>query len=318
MKDKLIMWDDIELLDYIGNIERKYVPYIDSYEYKDNACISKIPIDDNIQSEGNLLSLFSEEEIRLADTRPAVATECKEKFAQRYNDNLVNRKKIYYTYKKDLGGLVAKLGLDVDKFWFLSLFISDYCESVFYMGDSFKTASLGQLLNLSNTIEQCSKEEPMALKFQCGKKKVELDSPLAIMLIASLINDFHEELNQECLSQDDETRMKKHRLRLLLSQREKKDDADIIPDSPIIVYFANMFLEFFDTQSMVCALRGKDVKHTKTEMDLVSRLVYLMGFSNNKNWNDIESGYLKSFLRQYKNYTYPNNASNGYPEFTAY
>lgn len=319
MKEKLAMWDDIGLLDYIGCIEHKYVPYLDFYDYKDSVEFSANSINnDTAQTGSNLLNLFSEEEIRLADTRPVEATECKEKFIQRYNDNLINRKSLYNTYKQELGSLVTKLGLDVEKFWFLSLFIRDYCESVFYTGDSFKTTSLGQLLNLFNTIEQCSKEEPMTLKFQCGKKKVELDSPQAIMLIASLINDFHEELNQECLSQDDEIRIKSHRLRMLLSQREKKDDADIIPDSPIIVYFANMFLEFFDTQSMVCALRGKDVKHTKTEMDLVSRLVYLMGFSNNKNWNDIECEYLKSFLRQYKNYKYPDNVSSSYPEFTIY
>lgn len=319
MKEKLTMWDDIGLLDYIGCIEHKYVPYLDFYDYKDSVEFSTISINnDTAQTESNLLKIFSEEEIRLADTRPVEATECKEKFIQRYNDNLVNRKSLYNTYKKELGCLVTKLGLDVEKFWFLSLFVRDYCESVFYTGDSFKATSLGQLLNLSNTIEQCSKEEPMTLKFQCGKKKVELESPLAIMLIASLINDFHEELNQECLSQDDEIRIKSHRLRMLLSQREKKDDTDIIPDSPIIVYFANMFLEFFDTHSTVCALRGEGVKHTKMEMDLVSRLVYVMGLSSNKNWNDIESGYLKSFLRQYKNYKYPDNISSSYPEFTVY
>ena len=319
MKEKLVMWDDIGLLDYIGSIEHKYVPYIDFYDYKDSVVLSTNSINnDTVQTEGNLLNLFSEEEIRLADTRPVEATECKERFIQRYNDNLVNRKSLYNTYKKELGCLVTKLGLDVEKFWFLSLFILDYCESVFYTGDSFKKTSLGQLLNLSNTIEQCDKEEPMTIKFRCGKKKVELDSLPAIMLIAALINDFYEELNQECLSQDDETRMKSHRLRMLLSQREKNDDADIIPDSPIIVYFANMFIEFFDTQGMVCALRGKGVKHTKTEMDLISRLVYHMGLSNNKNWTDIECEYLKSFLRQYKNYKYPDNVSSSYPEFTTY
>lgn len=317
MKEKLVMWDDIGLLDYIGRIEHKYIPYIDFYEHKDSVEFSTILIaDDTVQTDDNLLHLFTEEEIRLADTRPVEATECKERFAQRYNSNLISRKKLYNTYKKDLGYLVAKLGLDVEKFWFLSLFISDYCESVFYTGDSFKKTSLDQLLNLSNVIGQCSKEEPMTLNFRCGKKKVELDSVPAIMLIAALINDFYEELNQECLSQDDETRMKSRQLRMLLSQRKKKDDANIISDSPIIAYFANMFLEFFDTQNTLCALRGEGVKHTKTEMDLVSRLVYLMGLSNNEKWNDIECEYLKSFLRQYKNYKYPDNVSSSYPEFS--
>jgi hypothetical protein len=100
-----------------------------------------------------------------------------------------------------------------------------------------------------------------------------------------------------------------------LSKRENKEETDVIKDSPIIVYFANMFLNFFDTQEPILSIRKEGVKHTKTEMELVSRLIYLMGLSNNKNWNDIECEYLKSFLKQYKNYRYPNNVSSVYPEF---
>ena len=51
------------------------------------------------------------------------------------------------------------------------------------------------------------------------------------------------------------------------------------------------------------------------EMELVSKLVYLTGLSTNKDWNDIENEYLKAFLKQYKDYKYPNNTSSVYPEF---
>ena len=101
-------------------------------------------------------------------------------------------------------------------------------------------------------------------------------------------------------------------------KRESKEETDVISDSPIIVYFANMFLSFFDTQEQICSKRKENVKHTKTEMELVSKIVYLVGLSNNKNWNDIECEYLKSFLKQYKNYHYPKNVSSVYPEFTVY
>lgn len=50
-------------------------------------------------------------------------------------------------------------------------------------------------------------------------------------------------------------------------------------------------------------------------MELVSKLIYLTGLSTNENWNDIEFEYLKAFLKQYKDYRYPNNASSVYPEF---
>ena len=142
----------------------------------------------------------------------------------------------------------------------------------------------------------------MKLTLKSGKIKLELDSPLALAALSMFIKNSIKELNHQQI---------KH-----LNRRESKEEADVISDSPIIVYFANMFLSFFDTQDQICSKRKEGVKHTKTEMELVSRLIYLMGLSNNKNWNDIECEYLKSFLRQYKNYKSPDNVSSSYPEFS--
>ena len=310
MKSELVMWDDIGLLDYIGDVENIYIPSFDGFEYRDSADIIMIPIDDETSAD------FTEEEIRLADTRPVEATQCKKIFSKRYNDNLINKKNAYDTYRKELGHLVEKLELDVDKFWFLTLFIFDYCESMFYQGQTYKPTPLEQLFQLSNTIKQCSREESMTLKFKCGKKKAELDSQLAITVLSSLIEDFNEQLDQECSSEDENISKRAYQLRALLNKREVKEASDVPKDSPIIVYFANMLLSFFDTQSQICSQRRTDVKHTMREMELVSKLVYLTGLSTNKDWNDIENEYLKAFLKQYKDYKYPNNTSSVYPEFT--
>ena len=213
MKNELKMWDDIGQLDYIGEIEHVYIPSYDVFEYRDSTDIIMIPIDDET------FAGFSEEEIRLADTRPVEATKCKEIFSKRYNDNLINKKNDYDTYRKELGYLVEKLGLDVDKFWFLTLFIFDYCESMFYQGQTYKPTPLEQLFQLSHTIKLCSREEPMTLKFKCGKKKAELDSQLAITVLSSLIDDFNEQLDQECLSEDEKISKRAFRLRALLNKR---------------------------------------------------------------------------------------------------
>ena len=305
MKNKLVMWDDLLLLDYIGDIEDRYIPEYDCFEYNDSVSIEICEVNDED---------FSEEELEMLDSMPVGASRCKNIFTTRYNDDLVRQKNIYATYRKELSPLVEKLELDVEKFWYLSLFILDYCESIFYSGESFKTTALEQLFKLSNTIEQCQ-GEPMTLLFKSGKKKVELDSPKAISVIASLINELTEQLDQEYLNDDQEGKMIR-KLRALLNQRERKEEADMISDSPIIAYFANMFLCFFDTQSQICSQRKKGVKHTKTEMELVSKLIYLTGLSTNENWNDIEFEYLKAFLKQYKDYRYPNNVSSVYPEFS--
>lgn len=305
MKNKLVMWDDLLLLDYIGDIEDRYIPEYDCFEYSDSVSLEICEVTDED---------FSEEELEMLDSMPVGASRCKSIFTTRYNDDLVRQKNIYATYRKELSPLVEKLELDVEKFWYLSLFILDYCESIFYSGESFKTTALEQLFKLSNTIEQCQ-GEPMTLLFKSRKKKVELDSPKAISVIALLINELTEQLDQEYLNDDQEGKMIR-KLRALLNQRERKEEADMISDSPIIAYFANMFLHFFDTQSKICDQRKKGVKHTKTEMELVSKLIYLTGLSTNENWNDIEFEYLKAFLKQYKDYRYPNNSSSVYPEFS--
>ena len=303
------MWDDIGLLDYIGVVENIYIPNYYSYEYRDSTDIVMFTIDDDTQED------FTEEEIRLADTRPVEASRCKEIFSKRYNDNLINKKNTYDTYRKELGHLVEKLELDVDKFWFLTLFIFDYCESLFYQGQTYMPTPLEQLFKLSNTIQQCSREESMTLKFKCGKKKAELDSQLAITVLSSLIEDFNEQLDQECSSEDENISKRAYQLRALLNKRKIKDDADVPKDSPIIVYFANMLLNFFDTQSQIYSQRRTGVNHTKIEIELVSKLVYFTGLSTNKNWNDVECEYLKAFMKQYKDHKYPNNSSSVYPEF---
>ena len=301
MKEKLIMWDDIELLDYIGNVERIYITDYDDYEYRDNFNVTKYY--EGTEEFQRTLEEFTEEELRLIDLRPASATECTDIFTARYNDNLIKRKNIYSIYKKELGCLVEKLELNIDKFWFLTLFILDYCESIYYQGTTYKATPLEQLSQLAEKILDCE-EDDVKLTLKSGKIKLELDSPLALAALSMFIKNSIKELNHQQI---------KH-----LSQRESKEETDVISDSPIIVYFANMFLSFFDTQEQICSKRKENVKHTKTEMELVSKIVYLVGLSNNKNWNDIECEYLKSFLKQYKNYHYPKNVSSVYPEFTVY
>ena len=58
MKSELVMWEDIGLLDYIGDVENIYIPSYDEFEYRDSADIVMIPIDDET------LAGFSEEEIQ--------------------------------------------------------------------------------------------------------------------------------------------------------------------------------------------------------------------------------------------------------------
>ena len=53
-------------------------------------------------------------------------------FAQRYNERKLTN---YFTYEEYLKQTkiqeyITELGLDIDKFWFLLLFVYDFCESI--------------------------------------------------------------------------------------------------------------------------------------------------------------------------------------------
>lgn len=301
MKDKLIMWDDIELLDYIGNVERIYISYYDDYEYRDSFNVTKYYA--GTEEFKRFIEDFTEEELRLIDLRPGSATECTDIFTARYNDNLIKRKNIYDIYKKELGCLVEKLELDIDKFWFLTLFSLDYCESILYQGTTFKPTPLEQLTQLAEKILDCE-EDDVKLTLKSGKIKLELDSPLALAMLSMFIKNSIKELNHQQI---------KH-----LSRRESKEEADVIKDSPIIAYFAKILLDFFNTQEHIINKRKKGAKHSLKEIELVSSLVYFTGLSKNESWLFPKEKNLVNTLKQYKNYRYPNNVSSVYPEFTVY
>ena len=299
MKDKLIMWDYIELLDYIGNIERIYISDYDDYKYRDSFNITKYY--EGTEEFKRFIEEYTEEELRLFDLRPGSATECTDIFTARYNDNLIKRKNIYDIYKKELGCLVEKLELDIDKFWYLTLFILDYCESIFYQGTTIKPTPLEQLRQLADKILDCE-EEDVKLTLKSGKIKLELDSPLALAALSMFINNSIKKLDSQQIK--------------YLSKREKKEETDVIKDSPIIAYFAKILLDFFNTQEHIKNKRKKGAKHSLKEIELVSSLVYFTGLSKNESWLFPKEKNLVNTLKQYKNYEYPNNVSSVYPEFT--
>lgn len=301
MKDKLIMWDDIELLDYIGYVERIYISYYDDYEYKDSFNVTKCY--EGTEEFERFIKNFTEEELKLIDLRPGSATECTDIFTARYNDNHIKRKNIYDIYKKELGCLVEKLELDIDKFWYLTLFTLDYCESIFYQGTTIKPTPLEQLTQLAEKILDCE-EDDVKLTLKSGKIKLELDSPLALAALSMFINNSIKKLDSQQIK--------------YLSKREYKEETDVIKDSPIIAYFAKILLDFFNTQEHIKNKRKKGAKHSLKEIELVSSLIYFTGLSKNESWLFPKEKNLVNTLKQYKNYEYPNNVSSIYPEFTVY
>lgn len=147
-----------------------------------------------------------------------------------------------------------------------------------------------------------SADDTMTLNFKAGKLKAEIDDTRAIRFIVDAIKKYANEADIEIL---------KH-----LSRRIKADESEILKESPFIAFFANMLLCFFNMQPQIRNKRKAGTKHSLKEMELVSFLIYFTRISTNDKWLDIENEYLKAYLKQYKDYNYPNNTNNVYPEFT--
>lgn len=219
-------------------------------------------------------------------------------FKDRYNSNAFTKRFTYEDYIKDndIQKLIQHLELDVDKFWLLILFAYDYCTDRFRQGQTMKLSPLKQLQQLLETIALAGNNN-MFLILKVGKQKMEIDSTDAIRFIAKAISNVQVDIKE----------LKR------MNRAEKAEKSIVLNNSPLIAYFANMFLLFFDTQENIANKRKKGAKHSKKEMALVSKLIYFTELSYNERLKDIEDEYLKAFLKQYKNYKYPNNTNKIYP-----
>lgn len=286
--DKL-EWNDnaLSLMEYIGIIESIYIPDLDDYDYRINVTSCEA----------------SAEAIEEARNIPFGATDCMVIFKSRFNQGLLSKQNLYNQYltEREIQELISYLELDADKFWLLILFVCDYCESMFYQGTTMKSTPLEQLEQLQSAINHI--DDTAILTFKAGKQKVVLEDIRAIKAISEAINKYISEADIDMFK--------------YLSRRQEEETPSMLKESPFIAYFAKMLLTFFNTQQQIKAKRRAGANHSIKEMELVSRLVYFIRLSKNeKTWTDIENETLKAFLKQYKDYRYPHNISNIYPEFS--
>ena len=252
IKDKL-EWNDnaMEQMKYISIIESIYLPGLEEYKYNIN--VERVaPTDEAIREMNDI---------------PFGATDCMVIFRKRYNSGIFFTERLSYNKyatDSDIQSLVHYLGLDTEKFWFLILFIYDYCESMFQQGHTMKLNPLEQLQQLVDMIDKAA-DDTMTLNFKAGKLKAAVDDTHALRFIVDAI--------KKCLDEADHDTLK------YLSRRIREEKDAMLNDSPYIAYFAKMLLAFFNTQPQIRDKRKKNAKQSRKEMELVSRLVYFTKLS---------------------------------------
>ena len=254
---------------------------------------------------------LSDEELAMTVDAPFGISPLLYNFVQRYNMELLEEyfKLADYNADRETLELVKYLGLDTEKFWYFLLFCFDYSMGLCIDGIDTAESPYTQLEKLANTLfkhctdfEKCVFDAPISLKLTIKGQRggIEIDNPAALSMLMHLwIKE------KDALAENPKLSYSFHRERVL-------NTSTSVCNSSWLHYFANMFLDFFDTQEQIRKQRKEGAKYSRKELNLVSRLIYLTRISRNKSFLDEEQDTLKGFLKQYKNSAISNGINSRY------
>lgn len=220
-------------------------------------------------------------------------------FINRYNQNGLYGHFTYedYTGNESIQEMLKGLGIDIDKFWFLLLFIFDYtCGTCL---DGIKATGVGveQLTKFAKAIADNHKEvnqfgvsfkKPITISVKVeGKHQIIIDNANAIGYLAAVIANNLKEIEEHPWMQIQQVRMN--------TSTEEKESIQIW-------LFYKMFNDFFNLKPYnklfnVRQKKGSTVSLSKTL--LISKLIYFTKLSKNKNFSEDEFT-LKGYIKQYK------------------
>lgn len=218
-------------------------------------------------------------------------------FIRRYNQNKLYSNFTYEDYiaNEDIQNTLKGLGVNINKFWFLLLFIFDYtCGTCL---DGMKATGIGveQLTKFVKAIADNHKEinqfgvsfkKPITISVKVeGKHQIVIDN--AIGYLATTIANNLKEIEEHPWMQSQQVSISTH--------AEEKESVQIW-------LFYKMFNDFFNLepynkQFNVRQKKGSTISLSKTL--LISRLIYFTKLSTNKNFSEDEFT-LKGYIKQYK------------------
>ena len=211
-----------------------------------------------------------------------------------------NQNKLYgnFTYEdyiahEDIQNTLKGLGVDIDKFWFLLLFIFDYTCGTCLDGMNATGIGIEQLTKFAKAIADNHKEinqfgvsfkKPITVSVKVeGKHQIVIDNENAIGYLAATIANNLKEIEE----QSQQVSISTH--------AEEKESVQIY-------LFYKMFNDFFNLepynkQFNVRQKKGSTISLSKTL--LISRLIYFTKLSTNKSFSEDEFT-LKGYIKQYK------------------
>jgi len=233
-------------------------------------------------------------------------------FVERYLENEIDKSALQkYLDAKEMLETIDAMGYEVDKFWYLLLFINDYSNGFCSKGIKINESPKEQITNLVDGIMQNIKSlgpnswnstfikpAKLVLNLKGEKnmkgKNITVDNPNALIWLAVMLNGELEKI-------EDGSKMATGNFDLKITNGHLENDP--LSKSYRIWFFAKMFLSFFVLQPPKKTIGLKNKEGLKISINknlLITRLLFCIGLLSEKDNQDTDDT-LKGFLKQYKN-----------------
>ena len=266
--------------------------------------IDKFTLDKYVKEEDDLLEYVKQVAMEFCpdvyECTYILETQALDIFKNRYNQKFITNKFSYADYKKEdsIQKALQGIGIDINKFWYLVLFVFDYsngsCLEGMILYDSPKE-ELEKFINIVastckedkgvNKISGISFNKSLTLTLKGGKHPLVITNPNTIFYIACLLEDGLESIEQD-------SRMSRE----IVSLYKTKElyTARIYLFAKIVLYFFETNPEFNNQR----APKGSGMNFSK--LLLISNLIYFTQLSKTDGYLG-DDDTLKKLIKQYKN-----------------
>ena len=189
-------------------------------------------------------------------------------FIDRYNNKKIALQNKFGSYleNEDIQSCLHSLELDPVMFWYLLLFVYDYCVDTCIDNIKTEEGTSKQIQKFIQTIEE-RKEQPAELTLKIGKNKFILTDSQTIDLIGFLCKEAYPKVKDAFIFGD----------RIMLEESVEYSD------TAMAYLFCKMLRCYFDSSNHVKEKRAEGANISNKEKELLSYLLYFAGISRNKN-----------------------------------
>jgi len=226
-------------------------------------------------------------------------------FVYRYFENKIDKSfEKKFLENKEIQEIITTLGYDVDKFWYLLLFVNDFSCGMCVNGivpnksikehlEEFSTTIFENLDNYNNTTKEISFKTSTKIVLEINEEqKIVIEDANAIIHLAEMFLIELDKIKTGSFLSQSKTEFK-----------IKKGVAESQPNinSIHIWYFANMLLKFFDIKPPKIVRQKKDSQISYNRRFLISRFIFMVKLSRNESF-DVSKNTLQGYLKPFKNF----------------